>query len=137
MRVGNTGDPRIDFKCKKNHTVLGHKKSPLEDEFQTLPHKFSETCLEILKDLGLYTPPGPDELFGIFHHELLEPTRHHGVCHPGSTENMSPVLAEHFAFTRSMQNMQVVTGTNAVSRYIVKVCFFKTVKNGFFCSQIF
>ena len=33
-------------------------------------------------------------------------------------------MGEHFAFTRSMQNMQVVVGTNGVTRYVVKVSHF-------------
>ena len=36
------------------------------------------------------------------------------------TSNMSPVIKEYFAATRSMQNAQVISGTNGVSAYVVK-----------------
>jgi hypothetical protein len=69
---------------------------------------------------GLYTPPRDGEVAGRFHHEMFDPHKHVGMVHPLTEENMSPVLTEHFLFTRSSQNMQVVKGTNGVTRYVVK-----------------
>jgi hypothetical protein len=43
------------------------------------------------------------------------------MIHPLATENISPVLSEHFAFTRSAQNALVIVGTGGVTRYVVKV----------------
>jgi hypothetical protein len=120
LRKDYTGDPEQDYICKKIHPVFDSKDCSV-DEFQPLPFKFSEPCLEILESIGLYSPPSPGHPNGIFHHAMLEPKRHVGVVHPAARDNMSPVIAEHFAFTWSMQNMQIVRGTNGVTRYVVKV----------------
>ena len=119
-RKDHTGVFELDYECRKMHPVFD-SKTPLEDEFQSLPYTFSDACLKTLNDIGLYTEPEPGKVKGTFHHRMLEPKRHLGVVHPGARENMSPVLSEHFAFTRSMQNLQVITGTNGVTRYVVKV----------------
>ena len=44
-----------------------------------------------------------------------------GRVTPGASGNMSPVNPSLFAVTRSMQNIQIITGTDGVSRYVVKV----------------
>ena len=95
--------------------------NPLENEFQNLPVSFSEDCLDILRRIDLYMPPSDTYPWPKFHHPMFTPKRHVGVIHPQARENMSPVLAEHFAFTRSTQNAQVITGTGGVTRYVVKV----------------
>ncbi|KAL3791589.1 hypothetical protein ACHAWO_005915 [Cyclotella atomus] len=51
---------------------------------------------------------------------MFTPKRHVGAIHPSARENISPVLAEHFCFTRSAQNVQIITGTGGVTRYVVK-----------------
>ena len=109
-----------DYRCQKFHPVFD-SKNPLIDEFQPLPIEFSDRCLNILQRIGLWSPPTPDQPKGSIHHNLLDPKRHVGVVHPSARENMSPVMSEHFAFTRSMQNMQIIAGTNRVARYVVKV----------------
>jgi len=119
-RVDYTGVYDKDFVCRKLHPVFDSKDCKV-DEFHDLPFSFSEACLRILESIGLYTPPVPGEANGTFHHEILQPKRHLGAVHPQARENMSPVMSEHFAFTLSMQNMQVITGTNGVTRYVVKV----------------
>ena len=121
-RVNYTGVYDKDFVCRKLHPVFDSTNC-LVDEFKNLPYSYSDACLGILKSIGLYSPPGPGETRGTFHHDILEPKRHHGAVHPGARENMSPVMSEHFAFTLSMQNMQVITGTNGVTRYVVKVSY--------------
>ncbi len=124
MRIDHTGDFEKDYVCRKIHPVK-HSKNCHEDEFQPLPYKFSDACLEILQGAGLWDPPSPGRPLGTFKHHILQPSRHVGVCHPGATENMSPVNNQHFAFTKSMQNIQVITDTNGVSRYVVKVSYFQ------------
>lgn len=119
-RRNHTGVFECDFYCRKPHPVFD-SIDPLKDEFIPLPFEFSEACNEILQKTGLWSPPSDQFPKGRFNHSMLEPKRHMGFCHPGARENMSPVNGEHFSFTRSMQNMQVITGTNGVARYVVKV----------------
>ena len=114
IRKNHTGIFELDYECRKPHPVFD-SVDPLTDEFHALPFQFSKPCLDILKDIGLWSEPSPGFPNGRFHHNMLEPKRHMGVCHPGARENMSPVIGEHFAFTRSMQNMPVVAGTNGVA----------------------
>ena len=120
IRRNHTGIFSEDFSCKKQHPVFD-SIDPLKDDFIPLPFDFSESCLDALQKTGLWIPPSPGFPKGQFKHHMLEPKRHMGFCHPGARENMSPVTGQHFAFTRSMQNMQVITGTNGVARYVVKV----------------
>lgn len=121
-RKDYTGIYELDYTCRKLHPVFD-SHNPLADEFQDLPYVFSDACLDILsdKDVDLYKPPGQGELEGTFKHKMLKPKRHVGKVHPHARDNMSPVMGDHFAFTRSMQNYQVITGTNGVTRYVVKV----------------
>jgi len=122
-RKDHTGIFEQDYECRKLHPVFD-SHNPLEDEFDDLPYQFSEACLNSLQKVGLYIPPKPGELNGELKHPMLQPKRHLGKVHPHARDNMSPVMGEHFAFTRSMQNMQVVVGTNGVTRYVVKVSHF-------------
>ena len=92
-----------------------------ENEFQDLPVAFSDNCLEILKGIDMYCPPTHSHPWPKFKHPMFTPKRHVGAIHPSARENISPVLAEHFCFTRSAQNVQVITGTGGVTRYVVKV----------------
>lgn len=120
MRVDKTGDPDKDLRCRKPHPVFDGKDCS-KDDFIDLPYDFSEQSLDILEKVGLYIPPTEEGQRGTFKHPMLQPKRHIGVVHPGARDNSSPAMEEHFAFTRSMQNMQVITGTNGVTRYVVKV----------------
>lgn len=124
-----TGKFEVDFVCRKLHPVFDSHDA-LADEFQDLPYVFSDACLDILESIDLYEPPEPGELKGTFKHKILEPKRHVGRVHPHARDNLSPVMPDHFAFTRSMQNYQVITGTNGVTRYVVKVscCMIKSVQ---------
>ena len=90
------------------------------DELVILPYEFSEACLQILEETGLWDPPTPNAPNGIFRVDILEPKRHMGAVHPGARCNMSPVNPKAFAATRSMQNLQILYGTNGVARYVVK-----------------
>ena len=69
---------------------------------------------------GHFNLPSDSEPHGSFNHKMFTPKRLVGVVQPSARENMSPVMLEHFAFTRSSQNMQVICGTNGVARYVVK-----------------
>ena len=115
-----TGPRDEDCYCKKQHPVLG-REDPLAHEWKKIPVTFSETALNILEATGHYIPPSDLSKEGYFTHEMFDPRRHIGSCNPTARENMSPVIGEHFAATRSMQNFQIVCGTNGVTRYVVKV----------------
>jgi hypothetical protein len=118
-RVDDTGDPDQDYVCRKPHSVLG-KIDTNEQEWRPLPFTFSPQCLELLRESGLYDEPTPEAPNGTFKSHLLEPKRHMGVVQANDTSNMSPVIKEYFAATRSMQKAQVISGTNGVSAYVVK-----------------
>jgi len=145
MRVDHTGDPEKDYRCKKINPVED-SKDPTKDEFQPLPHQFSADALQVLLETG-HWKLNPDEMdtdAGELHgwqgsfcadgnlSEILEPKRHVGKCHPGATENMSPVMTEHFLFSRSQQNMQVLAGTGGATRYVVKVSYIQVCLIGWY-----
>ena len=118
-RVDSTGDPDQDYMCRKPHSVLGKIDTNVQ-EWRPLPFTFSPQCLELLRKSGLYDEPTPEAPNGTFKSHLLEPKRHMGVVQANDTSNMSPVIKEYFAATRSMQNAQTISGTNGVSAYVVK-----------------
>ena len=93
---------------------------PMEHEFIPINYEFTEACKSVLEDCGLYNPPSQTQPRGELLHRLLNPKRHMGRCNPGARCNMSPVISEFFAATQSMQNFQVLTSTNGVSRYVTK-----------------
>lgn len=118
-RVDNGNGPPI-YICRKVHPVKG-RKDPTVSEMVPLPFKYSEPCLEILKDLGYWKDGDGDAPMGYFSLDILQPKRHMGAVHPGCEENMSPVIDHFFATTKSMQNAQILTGEcGAVSRYVAK-----------------
>ena len=119
IRVAHTGDDNVDFKCKKKDAVL-ESLDPLTDDFVPVKINPSEACLDALQLCGLYEPPSKEWPTGRFFDPMLNPKRHVGKVTPSATENMSPVNPRFFALTRSMQNAQVITETNGVSRYVVK-----------------
>lgn len=118
-RVNSTGDDKKDFRCRKRHPVFD-SIDPIKDEFLKLPFKFSQECLDILSECEFYEQPTDQYPNGRFLLDLLEPRRHIGKVTPSARENMSEVFPKYFTLLRSMQNGQVVTGTNGVSRYVVK-----------------
>ena len=119
LRVDKTGDDNVDLKCKKKHPVFD-SIDPLSDDFIPVSINPSEACLDALQQCKLYEPPSNEWPNGRFLHPMLKPKRHMGKVTPSARENMSPVNPRFFALTRSMQNLQVITETNGVSRYVVK-----------------
>jgi predicted GIY-YIG superfamily endonuclease len=107
------------FKCKKPDPVRGRER-PWEHELRPLPYTFSEECCAILEKCGLYEPPRPGQPQGTFKNQMFQPSRHFGPCDPKDTLNISPVNPKCFAATQSMQNYQVLIGTNGATRYVVK-----------------
>ena len=119
IRIGD-GDGPENFRCRKKHPVRD-SENPLHDDFIPINYKYTTECLEILEEIDLWEPPSPGAPLGTYKHKVLRPTRHMGVVHPGAKCNMSPTNPELFAALRSMTNLQVITDTNGVSRYVVKV----------------
>ena len=119
-RIG-PGDGPENFVCRKPHSLFG-KINPQENEFIPLPYDWTDGCLEALERCGLWKPPSSskDPPNGTFMCDQLVPKRHMGRIHPEARCNMSPVIPELFGATKSMQNAQVITGTNGVARYVVK-----------------
>ena len=117
-----TGPLKGQHYCKKCNFALA-SRNHMEDELRPFPTNYSDELNDILERIGLYTPPSDDHPYPVYHHKMFNPKRHIGAIHPLAMENMSPVLAEHFCFARSSQNAQVVTGTDGVTRYVVKVLF--------------
>ena len=118
-RINDTGDDSKDYICRKPHSVL-EKQDPNKHEWTPLPFTFTPQCLQILRDCGLYEDPKLEAPNGTFNSHLLQPMRHMGVVQANDVTNMSPVIKEYFAATLSMQNAQVLSGTNGVSAYVVK-----------------
>ena len=94
------------------------------DEWKPLKFKFSPACLSILHKCNVWDPPSVEFPNGRFHSHLLEPKRHTGKVSNGARCNSLPVTDQFFATTRSMQNAQIMTGTNGVTRHVVK-CILK------------
>jgi len=118
IRVDHKGR-KEDTKCKKPHPEFD-SIHPDKDDFIPFNYEWSDNCLEILFNCGLLELPSPGFPNGRFLHKVLDPKRHIGKVTTGTGGNMSPVTPKLFALTRSMQNFQVITNTNGVSRYVVK-----------------
>ena len=118
VRISDGDGPEC-FRCRKIDPVLG-SNNPLEQEFIPLHYKFSNECLSVLEECSLYEPPGEHQLYGMFHHSMFTPSRHMGICNPSDRHSISPANDIWFAATKSMQNFQILTGTNGVARYVVK-----------------
>lgn len=118
VRVANNGTPD-DFKCKKKHPVED-SLDPQKDDFIPIHYKWTQVCLDILESCDLYEQPSDEFPKGRMLHKILQPTRHMGKVTASSKDNLSPVVPEFFALTRSQQNVQVMTSTNGVARYVAK-----------------
>ena len=119
LRRISDGDGPDCYACRKPHSVFA-KNDPMVPELIPFKFNFSDACLDALKGCGLWDPPTDDAPNGTFRNDLFEPKRYMGALHPGARCNMSPVIPEFFAVTKSMQNVQILSGTNAVAKYVVK-----------------
>ncbi len=118
VRQGDSGTPN-DFRCKKPHPVKD-SMDPIENEWIPFNYCWSDSCLDVLRECELYEEPSDEYPRGRFLNDVLDPKRHMGKVTASTQENLSPVIPELFALTRSQQNAQVLTGTNSISRYIAK-----------------
>ncbi len=105
VRQGDSGTPD-DYKCKKPHPV---KDSivPTENEWIPFNYDWSDSCLEVLKQCDLYEEPSEKYPRGRMLSDVLDPKRHMGIVTASTQENLSPVVPQLFALTRSQQNVQV------------------------------
>lgn len=115
----DTADGQESFRCKKPHPVFD-SIVPERDEFVPIPVELSESCLDVLKMVGMYKEPQFEGDIGEFSNPMFLPKRHMGFCSSGARDNMSPAHGVWFAFTNSMQNLQLVHNTDGVARYIAK-----------------
>lgn len=118
MRIG-PGDGPENFRCRKMHSYKDNP-DPTKHSYVPFNIKFQDTTLKIFEELELYIPPEDEHGVGTFLHDYLKPCRHIGPCPSSATCNMSPVVVDFFAGTLSMQNIQVLAGTNGVTKYVTK-----------------
>ena len=118
MRVGD-GDRPENFKCRKLHPVKD-SPDPTKHNYVKIPYKFQKHTIEILEEIGMYTPSTNPALIGEFTHAYFQPSRHIAPCNYNAKCNMSPVIVDFFIALRSMQNAQALEHTNGTSKYVCK-----------------
>ena len=118
VRQGDSGTSN-DYRCKKPHPV-DDSIDPMENEWIPFNYEWSDSCLDVLKQCHLYEEPSDEFPRGRFLNDVLDPKRHMGKVTASTQENLSPVIPQFFALTRSQQNAQILTGTHAISRYVAK-----------------
>lgn len=103
-----------DFKCRKLHSVRD-TPDPTEDQWITMEHDWGGDVLELLEQIGIYNSSTNQ-----YANPFFTPTRHMTGAQPNATCNMSPIDRELFAILRAMQNLQWLSHTNGVCKYVVK-----------------
>ena len=92
--------------------------------FLPLPNKQSSECIDTLVKIGLADPIITNE-FGAQSEfksscKYFHPTRHIHPTNPHEHLNISPVEGKTFSACRSMQNVQWITQSDGLNRYICK-----------------
>jgi predicted GIY-YIG superfamily endonuclease len=113
----------VKFKCRKLNN-LKVSKDNTRHTFQSLPNEIPEECIQKLIQVGIVEPiqflengyryPFKSKL-PIFH-----PKRHIPPTNPNGDLNISPVEGYTFANCKSMQNIQVLTQSGGVNKYVCK-----------------
>ena len=83
-------------------------------------HKYKQSTLEVLEEIGMYIPGNDEDSRGTFSHPFFDPMRHIAPCNWNATCNSSPVFCDFFVATKSMQNVQFLDHTNGVAKYVAK-----------------
>ena len=94
------------------------------DSFISIESKQSKECIDRLVKIGLAEPITRNE-FGVpsdfkSNHNYFHPKRHIPPTNPNDTYNISPVEGYTFSILKSMQNVQSLTHTNGLNRYVCK-----------------
>ena len=111
------------FKCRKpNNLELSPDNT--KHVFKSLPNDYSLECLDRLVKIGLIEPievtnDGYEVPFKSCN-EYFHPKRHIPPTNPTGDINMSPVDGYLFTACRSMQNVQWLTNSGGVNKYVVK-----------------
>ena len=123
MQCKGDGEVPENFKCRKPNNL---KISP--DNTQhchiPLPINHSPECVEKLVAIGLAEPIVYNE-FGVpsefkSSSSFFHPTRHVPPTNPHDDLNISPVEGKTFAACRSMQNVQWLTLSGGLNKYVCK-----------------
>ena len=119
----NDGDDPSSFRCRKLNNL---RVSPdnTTNSYISIETKRSQDCIDRLIQIGLAEPQTKNE-FGVYtkfrcYHKYFHPKRHIPPTNPNDDLNISPVEGYTFSICRSMQNVQNLTHTNGLNRYVCK-----------------
>ena len=121
-RIGD-GDGPENFKCRKLNNYLvspDHTK----DSYISIETVQSKECIDQLVKIGMAKPIVLNK-FGVpstfeSTHSYFHPKRHIPPTNPNEEYNISPVEGYTFSICKSMQNIQSLTHTNGLNRYVCK-----------------
>ena len=118
-RIGTRNSDK-DFRCQKMHSVRDNP-DPTKHSYVPINYRYQETFLDIMNEIGMYSPPQyENEKLGNFTHPYFHPKRHMPPCNFNAKCNMSPVIVDFFAASKSMQNAQALDHTNGIAKYVCK-----------------
>ncbi len=122
MRKGD-GDGPENYKCRKPNNL---KISPDNTKHCHIPisRQPSPDCVDKLVEIGMaepivYNENGYPSEFKSYH-KFFHPTRHIPPTNPNDYRNISPVEGYTFAALRSMQNIQCLTQSGGLNKYVCK-----------------
>ena len=90
------GEGPENFRCRKLHSV-SDCPDPATYNYVSIPYKYQESTLDILKVIDMYISPVDDgdlQARGKFTHAYFEPNRHTVPCNVNDDSNMSPVIVD-------------------------------------------
>ena len=111
------------MRCRKVNNL---KATPdnRSHQFIPLPNDYSVPCLKILEEIGLTEELEIDDDGNVLKFkstmDFFHPVRHVPPTNPSNDKNISPVEGKIFAVTKSMQNVQQLTGTGGTAKYVCK-----------------
>ena len=123
VKLTGAGDGPENFQCRKPNNL---KISPDNTKHCYIPIavKPSPECINKLVGIGMadpicYNENGyPSEFKSS--HLFFHPTRHIPPTNPNDYHNISPVEGKTFAACRSMQNIQCLTQSGGLNKYVCK-----------------
>lgn len=119
----NDGDDPDNFRCRKLNN-LRISPNNTKNSYISIETKRSEDCIDRLIQIGLAEPITAN-IYGVkskfrSYHSYFHPMRHIPPTNPNDDFNISPVEGYTFSICRSMQNIQNLTHTNGLNRYVCK-----------------
>ena len=121
-RVAYRGNDN-DYVCKKpNNNLLS--EDPTRHTYMKLNNDYIYDVLERLRQIGIVNNINTDQNGQIisFSSDLpyFNPRRHLPRTNRTHDQNISPVESKTFSAFRSMQNIQMISGTNGMNKYVCK-----------------